>query len=99
VAKKDGRLVHQLFHLLFVLFFLFEIEHGTEDAIPNGAAYPESFMIVLVMVEVMVAPKGFHPFEWRVPGVDGIVHATIQKITHHETWEEHKYVVSHDQAE
>src|SRR5258707_819214 len=96
-ARKKGgdRSVHQLLYFLFILFFFFEVEHGAEDPVPNGAAYAKALMFVLVMVQVMVAPKGFHPFKGRVPGVDGIVHAAIEQVAQYKPRKEHKDVGSH----
>src|SRR5438445_7982304 len=50
------------------------------------------------MMQVMVAPERFHPFERRVPGVDGIVHAAIEEIPKHKTGPEHEYVIAYDEV-
>jgi len=98
-TKNAGELIHQLLYLLLVLFFLFQIEHGAEDAVPEGAADAISFVLVLVVVQMMITPEWLHPFEGRVPGMDRIMHAAIQEITQHKAGEEHEDVVAHDQAE
>ena len=54
-------------------------------------------MFVLIVVKMVVAPQGFHPFERRIPGMDRIVHATIEEIAKHKAGKEHEYIVAHDQ--
>ena len=77
--KIDGDgLEHQLLHLLLVLFLLFQVEHGAEDPVPDRAAYTKTFMIILVMMQVVIAPQWFHPSERRIPGMNGIVHGAIE---------------------
>jgi hypothetical protein len=87
---------HQLFHLLFIFFFLCKVEHGTEDTVPERAAYTEALVVIFIMVQVVIAPKGLHPAKRRIPGMDGIVHAPVEKIAEHKSGEEHKHVIAHD---
>ena len=72
---------HQLPHFLFVLFLFFQIEHGTKDVIPNRAADTKALVLVFIMMKVMIAPQRFHPFEWRIPGMNGIMHSSIHQVT------------------
>src|SRR5882757_7863877 len=89
-SAGDRCLVHQFLYFLFVLFFFFEIEHSAEDPVPKGAADAKSFVLVLVMVEMVVAPERLHPSKWRVPGMDSVVHAAIEEITKDKAGEEHE---------
>jgi len=52
-------------------------------------------MIILIMMKVMIAPKRLHPFERRVPGMDGIMHGAIKKIAKNKTRKEHKDIIAH----
>src|SRR6185312_216582 len=91
VPGLSGRfLEHEVLDLLFIILLLLQIEHRPEDMIPDGAADAETFAFILVMMQVMIAPEGLHPFERGIPGVDSIVHAAIEQITQEETGEEHK---------
>ena len=91
VRGLSGRLLeHEILDLLLVLFFLVKIEHGAKDAVPDGAADAKTFALIFVVMQVMVTPERLHPFKWRIPGVDGIVHAAIKEITEQEAGEEHK---------
>jgi len=76
-VKGPEELKHQFLHLLLIFLFFFQIEHRTEHPVPDGAAHPEAFMLVLVMMQMMVPPQRLHPFERRVPGMDRIMHAAI----------------------
>src|SRR5215471_346752 len=68
---------HKIFYFLFIFIFSFQIKHCTEYPVPDGSADTITPMCIFVMMQVMIAPKRFHPFKRRVPGVDGIVHATV----------------------
>src|SRR5690606_4081815 len=47
-------------------------------------------MLILIMMKMVVAPERFHPFEWGIPGMDGIVHRTIHQVADDKSREEHK---------
>ena len=88
---------HQLLHLLFVVLFIFQIEHSSKNMIPDSGAYSETLVFVLVMMKMMISPKSFHPFEWRVPCMNSIVHSAIHEITEKKSREEHKSILATDQ--
>ncbi len=46
----------------------------------------------------MVAPKWFHPFEWGIPGMNGIMHTAIDQIAQQKARKEHKAVGAHNQV-
>src|SRR6185437_4098570 len=56
-------------------------------------------MIVLVMMKVVVTPKGLHPFEGGIPGVDRIVHSSIEQIAQHEARKEQKDRIAQRETE
>src|ERR1700709_1909800 len=91
-------LVHQLFNLFLVLFFLLKIEHGAKYTVPDRAAHAIPLMLILVMMKVMIAPQCFHPFERRIPGMDRIVHAAIQQVAQDKAGKEHKDIGTDGQA-
>ena len=76
-SQSTCALKHQFLDLLLVFLFFFQIEHGAEYPVPDGAAHPVTFVLVLVMMEVMIPPQRLHPFERRVPGMNRIMHAAI----------------------
>ena len=86
-------LKHQLLHFLLILFFIFKIEHGSKNMIPNSGTYAITIMFVLVVMKMMISPKGFHPFKWRVPCMYSIMHGAIHKIAQKKTGEEHKCIL------
>ena len=45
----------------------------------------------------MISPEWLHPFEWRIPGVNGIMHAAIHEVTENKPGEEHECVGPHDE--
>ena len=59
---------------------VFVVEHGTEDTIPKSRADAKSFLLLFVMMKMVSAPKWFHPFKGRFPGVNCKVHAGVQEI-------------------
>ena len=38
-----------------------------------------------------------HPFKWRVPGMDSIMHGTIHQVSKYKPWPEHKCILAHDE--
>ena len=88
---------HQFPHFLLVLFLFFQIEHGTKDVIPNRAADAKALVLILVMMEMMIAPKRFHPFKRRVPGMNSVMHAAIHQITQNKSGEKHESVLPSNQ--
>jgi len=85
-------LKHQFLHLCFIFLLLLQIEHGTEDKIPDGGAYTKALFFILVMMQVVVAPQRLHPFERRVPSVNGVVHRSIHQVAQNKAREENKNV-------
>src|SRR5580692_12770042 len=91
-------LEHQFLHLLLVFLLLLQVEHRSENPVPDRAAYPETFVVVFIMMEMVVAPKGFHPSERRVPRMDRVMHRSIQQVPQHKSRKEHVYVGAEDHA-
>src|SRR5829696_5867477 len=89
---------HQLLHFLLILFLFLKIEHGSEHVVPDGGAHPEATLFVFIMMQVMVAPERLHPFKWRVPGVNGVMHGAVHQITEYKTREEHENIPVHYQV-
>jgi hypothetical protein len=48
------------------------------------------------MMQVVVSPQGFHPFERWVPGMNGIMHSTIHEIAQQEAGKEHECITAHN---
>ena len=44
----------------------------------------------------MIAPQRLHPFKWRIPGMDSIMHASIHQVPEQKTGKKHKSVLPHD---
>src|SRR5580692_13142683 len=91
-------LEHQFLHLLLVFLLLLQVEHRSENPVPDRAAYPETFVVVFIMMEMMVAPKGFHPSERRVPCMDRVMHRPVKQIPQHKSREEHENIGAKDQS-
>src|ERR1700753_3026841 len=66
--------------------------------IPDSAADTETFLLILVMMQVVIAPETLHPSKRGVPGMDRIVHATIKQIAQKKSGEEHKTRRPHGQT-
>ena len=79
---------HQFFHFLFIFFFFFQVEHGTEHMVPQGGTYAKAPVFIFIMMQVVIAPQSFHPPEWRIPGMDRIVHGSVDQVSKHEAGEE-----------
>ena len=74
--------------------FLF-LRHSAKNNIPQHRAYPKTFFGCFVVVEVMVAPEGFHEF-WRGKCMNGIVHGTIDDVTKKKTREKCQRFPAHN---
>lgn len=83
-------LKHQLLHFLLIFFLSFQIEHSTKYMIPEGGTHAETLVFIFIVMQVVIAPESLHPFKRRVPGMNGIVHRTIKKVTNHEAREKHE---------
>jgi hypothetical protein len=55
-------------------------------------------MLILVMMQVVIAPQGFHKGEGGIPGMNGIVHAAIHEVSQQEARKKHKGPVAHDEV-
>ena len=66
--------------------------------IPDGGAHAISIVFILVMMEVVISPKTFHPFKGWIPGVNGVMHRPIHQVSQDETRKEHKSVLAHQQV-
>src|SRR5688572_2047270 len=64
--------------------------------IPDRGTYAKALVFVLIMMKMMITPETFHPFKWRIPCMDSIMHSAIHKITKKKTGEEHKSILAHD---
>ena len=45
----------------------------------------------------MIPPERFHPFEGRIPCVNGIVHATVEQVPKNKSGEKNKGIPLHGQ--
>src|SRR5687767_14507798 len=64
--------------------------------IPDRGTYAKTLVFVLIMMKMMIAPETFHPFKWRIPCMNSIMHGAIHQITKKKAREEHKGVLAHD---
>ena len=96
-VTKKLFLKHQFLHFLFVFFFIFKIEHSAEDMIPYSGAYTKTLVLVLIMMKMMISPKPFHPFEWRIPCMNSVVHSAIHQVTKKKAGEKHESILTQDQ--
>ncbi len=55
-------------------------------------------MLILVMMQVMVPPQRFHPFEGWIPGMNGIMHGTIHQVAQQKARKEHESIAAHNQV-
>ena len=60
--------------------------------------YAKTTVVILIMMKVMISPQWFHPFERRIPCMDGIMHGSIHEVTQHKTGKEHKCTCAHQQV-
>src|SRR5437868_5969157 len=89
---------HQFLHFLFVFLLFFQVEHGSEHMIPQCGTYSITIVLVLVVMEMMIAPQGFHPFKWRIPRVNSIMHGPIHEVAEYKARKESKHIPSHCQV-
>src|ERR1044072_8528108 len=85
---------HQFLYLFLILLLFIEVEHSAKDMIPKRGAYTKSLVIVFVVMQVMISPQGFHPFERRVPRMNSIVHSAIHEVSQNKTREKHECILT-----
>jgi hypothetical protein len=94
-AKRFSFLCPMLFYETFFFwnissctFSLFSFSFCRSNMVPNTWSQrvdetPKPFFLVFVMMQVVVAPQRLHPFKRRVPGMDGVMHGSIQQVAQH----------------
>lgn len=68
-----------------------------EYMIPQRSADTEALLVTFIMMEVMVSPQWLHPFERRIPCMNGIMHGAIHEIPQEEAGEKDKSICPEDQ--